>query len=103
MSSIARSEACRVAVTDQSLPPASGNALRVVFGCAALALVLFLSLPLMAMVVRSVQASRGLPDEATATLFQALRLSLLTSSIAMVFIVATGIPLGYCLARWHFR
>jgi molybdate transport system permease protein len=102
MSSVARPEVRRVVATDRSLPLASGNALRVVFGCAALALVLFLSLPLLSMVVRSVQASRGLPDDATAILFQALRLSLLTSSIAMVIIVATGIPLAYGLARWRF-
>jgi molybdate transport system permease protein len=34
---------------------------------------------------------------------QALRLSLVTSSIASLLVVLTGTPLAYALARWEFR
>ena len=76
---------------------------RLGFGCAAAALVLFLALPLLAMVVRTAQASRGLPAGTWATLWQAMRLSLMTSAFAMAVIVALGTPLAYLLARRRFR
>ena len=82
--------------------PGTEHALRLTVWCAAASLVLFLSLPLVAMVWRTLQESRGLTREAIATLWHAMRLSLITSGIAMVVIVALGTPLAYILARRRF-
>src|SRR6185295_15841630 len=103
MRSIARTDAYkRDAVKRSSIAFVSEKSLRVAFWCAAISLVLFLSLPLVSMVWRSAQESRELPEEATSILQQALRLSVVTSSIAMVFIVVSGTPLAYVLARRRF-
>ena len=59
-------------------------------------------LPLLALFVRSLNKeflSYALAEEA----LQALRLSLVTSSITTVSALAFGTPLAYILARWRFR
>ena len=70
---------------------------------AAAILVLFLAVPLAAIVWRAVGQSRGSNPEALATLRQALTLSLITSVAALAIIVALGTPLAYLLARRRFR
>ena len=70
---------------------------------AAALLVLFLAVPLAAMVVRTVQEGQGLTAAARQTLRQALTLSLVTSLVALTVILALGTPLAYLLARRRFR
>jgi molybdate transport system permease protein len=65
-------------------------------------LVLFLAVPLAALVWRAVGEGRGLTAESTTTLRQALVLSLATSAISLSIIIALGIPLAYLLARRRF-
>ena len=66
-------------------------------------LVLFLAVPLAAMVWRAAGQSRGLNPEAAATLRYALTLSLTTSAVALAVILGLGTPLAYLLARRRFR
>lgn len=76
--------------------------LRGVAVCAAAALVLFLSIPLLAMFWRLIRDGRGITPEALATLREAMTLSLWTTALAMVIVVTTGIPLAFFLARRPF-
>lgn len=69
---------------------------------AALLLVLFLAIPLVAMAWRMIRDQSGLSPLALATLRQALSLSLLTSAVSMIVIVMLGTPLAYFLARRTF-
>ncbi len=70
--------------------------------CSAAALVLFLSIPLVAMVWRLLRDGRGVTPEALATLRDAMTLSLLTTAVAMLIVLTTGIPLAFFLARRTF-
>lgn len=78
------------------------RAVRGVAICSAAALVLFLSVPLVAMFWRLVRDGRGVTPEAVATLREAMTLSLLTTAAAMAIVLITGIPLAYILARRRF-
>lgn len=78
------------------------RAMRWVAMCSAAALVLFLSIPLVAMFWRLVRDGRGVTPEALATLREAMTLSLLTTAVAMTIVLITGIPLSYFLARRQF-
>lgn len=69
----------------------------------AAVLVVFLLLPLAAMVWRAAEESRGPSAQATQTLRAALTLSLWTSLLALGVAVALGTPLAYVLARRKFR
>lgn len=79
------------------IAPGIGGMLLIV---AALIAVLFMSLPLIALLLRGIESRgwEGLPG-----ISQALGLSLLTTSIAAVVTVIFGTPLAYILARWQFR
>ncbi|MDQ2654026.1 MAG: ABC transporter permease [Chloroflexota bacterium] len=76
--------------------------LRGVAICSAAALVLFLSIPLVAMFWRLARDGRGVTPEALATLRDAMTLSLLTTAVAMAIVVTTGVPLAFFLARRPF-
>ncbi|MFT4039326.1 MAG: ABC transporter permease [Thermomicrobiales bacterium] len=78
------------------------RSLRWVAIAAASALVLFLSIPLLAMVWRLVRDGKGVSPEALAILRQAMTLSLLTTAVTMVLVLVTGTPLAYLLARRTF-
>lgn len=68
--------------------------------------VVFLGLPLIALVVRTVEEVRDRGEVASSTwtiLRQALILSLWSSLVAVVLIVLFGTPLAYVLARRRFR
>ena len=65
-------------------------------------LVLFLAVPLAALVWRAVGEGAGLTDASVTTLRQALLLSLGTSLISLAIIVVLGVPLAYLLARRRF-
>ncbi len=69
---------------------------------AALLLLLFLALPLLAMVWRIARDQSDISPRALATLHQALSLSLATSAVSMVMVIVLGAPLAYFLARRTF-
>ncbi|HEV2107716.1 MAG TPA: hypothetical protein VGR16_05590, partial [Thermomicrobiales bacterium] len=74
----------------------------VALGIPSAILVLFLVVPLAAMVWRAVAEGRDLGAASVTTLRQALVLSLVTSLVSLGIIVALGIPLAYLLARRRF-
>src|SRR5215467_624038 len=63
--------------------------------------ILFLALPQIALVIRSVQTRgwEGLPNTGVS---EALLLSLVTTAFSSALTVAMGTPLAYVLARWRF-
>jgi molybdate transport system permease protein len=69
-------------------------------GAAVTALyVAFIGLPLLALVIRAVMAD-GFPSSLTSPVaVRALRLSLITSAVSAIVIVALGTPVAYLLAR----
>jgi molybdate transport system permease protein len=72
-------------------------------GSAAALLMLFLTVPIVALAWRGLRAATSLAPEAAVGLTAAIRLSLCTSSIALLVIVGLGTPLAYLLARASFR
>jgi len=70
---------------------------------AAAILMLFLALPLVALVWRGLEAGQGISGETLGTLRQALALSFFTSAVSLLVIVTFGTPLAYLLARTSFR
>lgn len=66
-------------------------------------LVLFLALPLVALVWRAATDASGPASGAGEVLNQALLLSLATSVLSLAIILALGTPLAYLLARRRFR
>jgi molybdate transport system permease protein len=71
-------------------------------GAAAGLLVLFLAVPLVALVLRTVQLGALGPALRNPTVLAALRLSLVTSFVALGVAVLLGTPLAYALARVPF-
>ena len=70
---------------------------------AALALVVFLALPLVGLLWRTIQRFDGVSDRTATTLREALTLSLVTTCISMAVVVLLGTPLAYLLGRHTFR
>ena len=70
---------------------------------AAAVLVLFLVLPIGALIWRTVQDAGAFDQETREILWDALRLSLVTSLISLALIVMLGTPLAYILVRRRFR
>ena len=98
-----RPSAQRTASRPGSGPAVVERGLGLAAWLAAGLLVLFLAVPLAAMVWRAASQSRGLNPEAAATLRYALTLSLTTSAVALAVILGLGTPLAYLLARRRFR
>jgi molybdate transport system permease protein len=71
-------------------------------GVAAALLVLLLAVPLVALVVRTLQLGALGPALRNPTVLAALRLSLLTSTASLVLGLLLGTPLAYVLARVPF-
>ncbi len=71
-------------------------------GLAAAALVLFLLVPLGALLARAVGDRHAFTSETTEILWRALTLTLLTSGVALAVVLAFGTPLAYLLARRRF-
>ena len=65
-------------------------------------LLLFLAIPVGALLVRAFGSGAGWDARAFGVLRQALGLSLATSALAMVFVIALGTPLAFLLARRRF-
>lgn len=75
---------------------------RLLIVLAALLLIALLVLPLFALVLRSLE--RGLVNQlANPTVGEAIRISVITTLISTAFIVLSGTPLAYLLARRSFR
>ena len=65
-------------------------------------LVLFLGVPVGALVVRALGAGEGWDARTFETLRQALGLSVVTTAVTMVVVIVLGTPLAYLLARRRF-
>lgn len=66
--------------------------------------IVFLALPVVSLLWRAVDYRASLTSERTRSiLFEAIGLSLATSAIAMVLVVAIGTPVAWILARSHSR
>jgi len=61
--------------------------------------VLFIGFPMVALLIRATQQENFLPSLVSDMALTALRLSLVTSSITMAFILLVGTPFAYLLAR----
>lgn len=73
----------------------------IAIGAAVIALA-FLTVPILALVVRVLQ-TQAWNDAAGSGLGEALTLSLLTTLAAALLTLAFGTPLAYAFGRWHFR
>ena len=73
-----------------------------IFLLPSLILLVFFALPLIALIHRSI-APDFFANALSKQAFQALKLSLVTSSITTLVTVVLGTPLAYLLARWKFR
>lgn len=71
-------------------------------GTLAAILLLFLAIPIVALLIRAFGAGEEWDARALQTLRQALGLSLVTTAISMVVVIALGTPLAYLLARHRF-
>ncbi len=70
---------------------------------AATAMVVFLALPLIGLLWRTVQRFDGLSERSATTLREALTLSLVTTTISIAIVLVLGTPLAYLLGRHTFR
>ncbi len=73
----------------------------VVWGLAAL-LLLFILIPIAALIARAVESGEGWDEQTFQILQQALRLSLGTTALTMLVVIGLGTPLAYLLARRRF-
>jgi molybdate transport system permease protein len=83
----------------QSAIAASETVVVFVLGLAA---VLFLGLPVFAIVERAIEKTDLLDVIASSAVIEALRISLVTTSISLVLVIVFGTPLAYVLARYRF-
>ncbi len=84
--------------SEVNLTAAAGSAIGIFLAAAGL---IFLSLPLLALILRALQG--GLPDLAVSGIPQALLLSFVTTLATAAITVIVGTPIGYLLARREFR
>jgi molybdate transport system permease protein len=75
---------------------------RITFTLAALLLLIFLVLPVAAILVKVARATAPLDALGSSVVTEALRLSLVTSSISAVVAAALGTPVAFLLARYRF-
>lgn len=94
----------RTATIDASTPAPSVRRRRLpLLTAPALLLVLFLAVPLVALVWRTVAEPGFWPALRQPLVLQALRLSAITTAVTLGVAIVTGTPLAYLLARRHFR
>lgn len=77
----------------------SESGLRTAMWLASIALLLFLAIPLIALILRAADAVDSVSDRTSDTLWQAMRLTLVTSAISLGIVILLGTPLAYLLAR----
>jgi molybdate transport system permease protein len=75
---------------------------RITFTLAALLLLVFLVLPVAAILVKVARATAPLDALGSSVVTEALRLSLVTSSISAAVAVVLGTPVAFLLARYRF-
>jgi len=75
---------------------------RITFTLAALLLLIFLVLPVAAILVKVAQATAPLDALGSSVVTEALRLSLVTSSISAAVVAVLGTPVAFLLARYRF-
>ncbi len=75
---------------------------RITFSLAALLLLIFLVLPVVAILVKVVRATAPLDALGSPVVTEALRLSLVTSSISAAVAAVLGTPVAFLLARYRF-
>jgi molybdate transport system permease protein len=75
---------------------------RITFTLAALLLLIFLVLPVAAILVKVARATAPLDALGSSVVTEALRLSLVTSSISAVVAAVLGTPVAFLLARYRF-
>ena len=75
---------------------------RIAFTLAALLLLIFLVLPVAAILVKVARATAPLDALGSSVVTEALRLSLVTSSISAVVAAVLGTPVAFLLARYRF-
>ncbi|HET8524320.1 MAG TPA: ABC transporter permease [Thermomicrobiales bacterium] len=85
------------------VPRAATGNLTLPLGIAALALIIFLLAPIVALVWRASGERGKFTDQTWETLRQALTLTLITSGITLCIVLVLGTPLAYLLARRRFR
>src|SRR4051812_38837661 len=66
-------------------------------------IVVFLALPLVALLIRAAQSDSVAHALADPAVYQALRLSAITSVLTLILSILFGLPLALLLARHHFR
>lgn len=76
-----------------------GTRMAPVLWLAAAALVLFLIVPLAALILRAAEETDGFDEPAAETLRQAIQLSFITSLVSLAIVLLLGTPLAYALAR----
>lgn len=79
--------------------PSRGASVAPAVWLAGLALLLFLAVPLVALVLRAVEETESLDEVTSATVRQAIQLTFVTSLISLAIILLVGTPLAYALAR----
>ncbi len=77
----------------------SESGLRSAMWLASIALLLFLAIPLVALVLRTADAVDTISDRTSDTLWQAMRVTLITAAISLAIVILLGTPLAYLLAR----
>jgi molybdate transport system permease protein len=80
----------------------SGRASEITVWALALLLILFLAIPVGALVIRALGTGTAWDARTYDTLRRALGLSLATTALSMVIVIALGTPLAFLLARRRF-
>jgi molybdate transport system permease protein len=93
----------RAGAAPQATSRVSTRAPRVALRTLAALLLLFLALPVVSLIVRALGSDRGWDARTLQVLRQALGLSLGTTALTMLIVVALGTPLAFLLARRRFR
>jgi molybdate transport system permease protein len=82
--------------------PSTFNIRKALMIGASTGLVLLFGLPLLALLIRSIQ-TRAWERTANSAIPDAIFLSILTTSLTAIITLLLGTPLAYILARWSFR
>jgi molybdate transport system permease protein len=97
-----RLSAARSTVPPGRAPVAIQRAPFLVICALAALLLVFLAVPVVALVARALGAEQGWDERTLLVLRQALRLSLTSTAVSMSIVIALGTPLAYLLARRRF-
>jgi molybdate transport system permease protein len=88
--------------TSRAITGPGGRASDIAFWALALLLLLFLAIPVGALVIRALGTGAAWNTQTYDTLRQALGLSMVTTATTMAIVITLGTPLAYLLARRRF-